>query len=161
MHRMAQGVARRVFIKERSSTCHHVSDRALSLHPLTSSSLSSVSTLCPFSSSPLSWSSSSMCSEPPSTRTLAHTQNEEYCSVAVQNPLTVTGTPSYRHLQSQVPTAHALSDLPWGDLVMATTASRSRSSRCVFHQEPLSCLFSRSSPNVSQCSQPTEAHHLT
>ena len=31
MHRMAQGVARRVFIKERSSTCHHVSDCSLSL----------------------------------------------------------------------------------------------------------------------------------
>ena len=31
MHRMAQGVERRVFIKERSSACHHVSDRALSL----------------------------------------------------------------------------------------------------------------------------------
>ena len=89
MHRMAQGVARRVFIKERSSTCHHVSDRALSLRVLTSSFLSSVSTFCPFSSSPLPWSSSSMWSEPPSTRTLAHTQNEEYCTVAIQNPLTI------------------------------------------------------------------------
>ena len=38
--RMAQGVARRVFIKERSSTCHQVSDCALSLLLLTSSSLS-------------------------------------------------------------------------------------------------------------------------
>ena len=35
-------------IKTCSSTCHHVSDCALSLHPLTSSSLSSVSTFCPF-----------------------------------------------------------------------------------------------------------------
>ena len=41
-----------------------------------------------FLSSPLSWSSSSMWSEPPSIRTLAHTQNEEYCSVAIFYPLT-------------------------------------------------------------------------
>ena len=34
-------------IKTCSSTCHHVSDCALSLHPLNSSSLSSVSTFCP------------------------------------------------------------------------------------------------------------------
>ena len=40
VHRMAQGVAARVFIKTCSSTCHHVSDRSFSLHPLTSSSLS-------------------------------------------------------------------------------------------------------------------------
>ena len=74
--------------KERSSTCHHVSDLALSLHPLTSSSLSSVSTFCPFSSSPLSWSSSSMWSKSPSTKSTAHPQNEEYCPVAIHNPLT-------------------------------------------------------------------------
>ena len=71
-----------------SSTCHHVSDRALSLFALTSSSLSSVSTFCPFSSSPLSWSSSSMWSESPSTKSRAHPQNEEYCPVAIHNPLT-------------------------------------------------------------------------
>ena len=65
-----------------------MSDRALSLFALTSSSLSSVSAFCPFSSSPLSWSSSSMWSEPPSTRTTAHPQNEEYCPVAIHNPLT-------------------------------------------------------------------------
>ena len=53
-----------------------------------SSSLSSVSTFCPFSSSPLSWSSSSMWSEPPSTKSTAHPQNEEYCPVAIHNPLT-------------------------------------------------------------------------
>ena len=65
-----------------------MSDRAWSLFALTSSSLSSVSTSCPFSSSVLSWSSFSMWSEPPSTRTPAHTQNEEYCPVAIHNPLT-------------------------------------------------------------------------
>ena len=71
-----------------SSTCHHVSDRALSLFALTSSFLSSASTLSLISSSPLSWSSSSMWSELPSTKSTAHPQNEEYCPVAVQNPLT-------------------------------------------------------------------------
>ena len=52
-------------------------------------SLSSVSAPSLISSSPLSWSSSSMWSEPLSTRTPAHTQNEEYCPVAIHNPLTV------------------------------------------------------------------------
>ena len=70
--------------KERSSTCQQVSDRSLSLHPLISSSLSSVSTSCPISSS-LLFCSSSMWSEPPSTRTPEHPQNEEYGLV---NPLT-------------------------------------------------------------------------
>ena len=56
-------------------------------HPLTSSSLSSVSTSCPISS-PLLFCSSSMWPEPPSTRTPAHTQNEEYGLVVIQNPLT-------------------------------------------------------------------------
>ena len=88
MHRMAQGVARRVFIKERASTRHHVSDCALSLHPLTSSSLSSASTPSLFSSSPLSWSSSSMWSKLPSTKCTVHSQNEEYCPVEIHNPLT-------------------------------------------------------------------------
>ena len=59
-HMHLHGVARRVFIKERPSTCHRVCDRALSLHPLTSSSLSSASTHSLISSPPLSWSSSSM-----------------------------------------------------------------------------------------------------
>ena len=72
-------------------TCHHVSDRALSLFALTSSSLSSVSAPSLISSSPLSWSSSSMWSEPPSMRTTAHTQNEEYCPVAIHNLLTKCG----------------------------------------------------------------------
>ena len=75
-------------IKTCSSTCHHVSDRALSLRALTSSSLSSVSTFRPFSSSPLSCSSTSMWSKPPSTKSHAHPQNEEYCTVAMHNPLT-------------------------------------------------------------------------
>ena len=39
-------------IKTCSSTCRHVSERSLSLHPLISSSLSSVSTSCPISSPP-------------------------------------------------------------------------------------------------------------
>ena len=88
MRRMAQGVARRVFINERSDTCHHVSGRALTLFALTSSSLSlsSVSTTCPCSSSPLSWASSSMWSIPPSTKSTAHPQNEEYCPVAIHKP---------------------------------------------------------------------------
>ena len=81
-----QGVARRVFTKERSSTCHHVSDRSLSLLSLTSSSLSIVSTTSLVSSPPLSCSSS-MWSEPPSVRTPAHTQNEECCPLAIHNPL--------------------------------------------------------------------------
>ena len=76
-------------IKTCSSTGHHVSDRALSLFALTSSSQSIVSTSCPNSSSPLSWSSSFMRSEPPSIRTPVHTQNEEYCPVAIHNPLTL------------------------------------------------------------------------
>ena len=75
-------------IKTCSSTCHHVSDRALSLRALTSSSLSSASTPSLISSSPLSWSSSSVWSKPPSTKSPAHPQNEEYCPVATQNPLT-------------------------------------------------------------------------
>ena len=75
-------------IKTCSSTCHHVSDRLLSHTVLTSSSLSCVSTFYPFSSSPLSWSSSSMWSKPPSTKSTAHPQNEEYCPVAIHNPLT-------------------------------------------------------------------------
>ena len=59
-HMHLHGVARRVFIKKRSSTCHLVCDRALSLH----------STLSLISSPPLSWSSSSMWSKPPSNTTL-------------------------------------------------------------------------------------------
>ena len=69
----------------------HVSscvDRAFSLRSLTSSSLSSASTPSLISSSPLSWSSSSMWSKPPSTKSPAHPQNEEYCPVAIPNPLT-------------------------------------------------------------------------
>ena len=81
-------VTQNVSAKTFSSTCHHMSGRSLSLHPLTSSSFSCVSTSCPISSSPLSWSSSSMWSKPPSSKTTAHTQNEEYCPVAIHNPLT-------------------------------------------------------------------------
>ena len=73
---MDQGVARRVFIKELSSTWDHVLDRALSLFALTSSSLSSASTFSLISSSLPSWSSSSMWSKPPSNITPAHAQNE-------------------------------------------------------------------------------------
>ena len=72
--------------KVRSSTCRHVSDRALPLFDLTSSSLSSASTPSDFFFSSILvvilWS------EPPSLRTTAHTQNEEYCTVAVHTPLT-------------------------------------------------------------------------
>ena len=60
----------------------------LSLRALISCSLSSVSTSCPISSPSLFCSSTSMWSEPPSTRTPAHTQNEEYGPVTIQNPLT-------------------------------------------------------------------------
>ena len=35
-------------------------------------------------------------------------------------------------------------------MIYATTAMWSQSSRCVFYQDPLCCLFSFSSPNVSQ-----------
>ena len=56
------------------------------LHPLNSSSLSSVSTSCPISSPPL-FCSSSMWSEPPSDKSLVHPQNEEYGPVALQNLL--------------------------------------------------------------------------
>ena len=83
MHSMAQGNSGRVSCKTLSSTSHHMSDRALSLLPLISSSLSSVFASCPISSPPL-FCSSSMWSEPPSTRTPVHTQNEEYCPVAIQ-----------------------------------------------------------------------------
>ena len=67
------------------------SARSLSLHPLISSSLSSVSTSCPISSPP-SFCSSSMS---PSTRTPAHTQNEEYGPVAIQKTLS-----QIQHVQS-------------------------------------------------------------
>ena len=84
MHRMAQGVARRVFLKTCSCTvvtCLIV--RCLSvLRPLPLFRTSLIS------SSLLSWSSSSMWSKPPSTKSTAHTQNEEYCPVAIHNPLT-------------------------------------------------------------------------
>ena len=51
-------------------------------------SLFCVSTFCPFSTPPLFCSSSSMWSKPPSIEPNAHTQNEEYCSVAIHNRLT-------------------------------------------------------------------------
>ena len=113
MHRMAQGVARRVFTKERSSTCHHVSHCSLSLHTSNSSSLSSVSTSSLISSPPLSWSSSSIIELFLSFECLyifshfftssilviilhvggtaestADPQIEECCTVAIHNPLT-------------------------------------------------------------------------
>ena len=74
MHRMAQGVARRVFIKERSSTCHHVSDRSLSL-------LSFLHLLCPGDHPPCGRNRRVL-------NTHAHPQNEKYCPVTIQNPLT-------------------------------------------------------------------------
>ena len=55
---------------------------------LTSSPLSCVSTFCSFSSSPLSWSSSSMWSESPSTKSTADPHKEGYCPVEIHNPLT-------------------------------------------------------------------------
>ena len=65
-----------------------MSDCALSLHPLNSSSLSSVSTSCPISSPSLCCSSSSMWSELPSDKSPVHPQNEEYGAVAIRDPLT-------------------------------------------------------------------------
>ena len=89
MHRNGLKVLHDVSCKKSvSSTCYHVSDCSLSLFALISSSLSSVSTFCPFSSSPLSWTSSSMSSKPPSTKSIARPQNEEYCPVVIYNPLT-------------------------------------------------------------------------
>ena len=82
-----------MFAKTCQSTCHHVSDRAVSLHPLISSSLSSVSTSCPNSSPPLLYSSS-MWSEPPSNKSPVHPQNEEYGPVATQKPLSQVMSPS-------------------------------------------------------------------
>ena len=96
MHRMAQGVARRVFRKERSSTCHHVSDCALSLHPLTFSSLSLE---CLYNFSHFFISSFLViilhvvetaeqynpCDDP---------QNEEHGSVAIHNPLLQVMSPT-------------------------------------------------------------------
>ena len=70
-----------------SPTCLTV--RCLSSHR-PRPSLSSVSAFCSVSSPPLTWSSSSMWSESPSTKSHAHPQNEEYCSVAIHNPLTQT-----------------------------------------------------------------------
>ena len=59
--------------------------RCLSIHWLLPC-LSSVSTLCPFYLSPISWSSTSMWSKPPSTKSHAHPQNEECCSVGEARP---------------------------------------------------------------------------
>ena len=87
MHLHGSRWLRTCLVKTFSSTCHHVFDRSLSLHPLISSSLSSVSTSCPISSPPL-FCSSSMWSEPPSNKSPVHPQNEEYSPVAIQNPLT-------------------------------------------------------------------------
>ena len=87
-HIVAQGVARRVCIKTCSSTCHHVFERLLfpcfcllplSLVPLLFLSLLPV--LCPELQT-------SMWSKPPSIKPNAHPQNEEYCPVAIYNPLT-------------------------------------------------------------------------
>ena len=75
-------------VSKTKQTCHHVSDRSLSLHPLISSSLSSVSTSCPISSPSLFCSSSSMWSELPSNKSPVHPQNEEYGPVAIYYPLT-------------------------------------------------------------------------
>ena len=93
-HIVAQGVARRVCMKERSSACHHISDRTLSLFAFTSSSLSlsKASTSSLISSSPPSFSSSSMWSKPPNVRSPPHPQNEEYCTLAIHNPLTEIGS---------------------------------------------------------------------
>ena len=74
--------------KQSAMSCHHVSDRSLSLHPLISSSLSSVSTSCPISSLSLFCSSSSTWSELPSNKSPVHPQNEEHVLVAIQNHVT-------------------------------------------------------------------------
>ena len=87
MHLHGSRCCRTCLVKTFSSACHHVSDRSLSLHPLNSSSLSSVSTSCPIFSLSLFCSSSSM-SELPSNKSLVHPENEEYGPVAIHNPLT-------------------------------------------------------------------------
>ena len=70
-------------VKTFSATCHHVSDCALSLHPVISSSLSGVSASCPISSSLLSCSPSSVWLELPSNISPVHPQNEEYGPVVI------------------------------------------------------------------------------
>ena len=80
MHRKAQGVAARVSQKH---VHPHVVSPSINLF-LSFECLYLLFIL--FIS--LSWSSSSMWSEPPSTKITAHPQNEEYCPVAIHNPLT-------------------------------------------------------------------------
>ena len=80
MHRKAQGVAARVSQKH---VHPHVVSPSINLF-LSFECLYLLFIL--FIS--LSWSSSSMWSEPPSTKITAHPQNEEYCPVAIHNTLT-------------------------------------------------------------------------
>ena len=84
---MAQGVARRVCIKHvhrHVITCLSVCCFLV----LSSSSVSRASTFSLTSTCPLSWTSTLMWSRTPSTKPNAHPQNEEYCPVAIHNPLT-------------------------------------------------------------------------
>ena len=62
---------------------------------LSSSSVSRASTFSLTSTCSLSWSSTSMWSKPPSTEPNAHLQNEEYCPVAIHNPLTIFGSQKF------------------------------------------------------------------
>ena len=64
-------------------------ERALFVLVLSSSSFSRASTFSPLSTCSLSCSSTSMRSEPPRNKTTALTHNEEYCPVAMHNPLTL------------------------------------------------------------------------
>ena len=84
---MAQGVARRVCIKHvhpHVITCLSVCCFLV----LSSSSVSRASTFSLTSTCSLSRTSTSMLSRAPSTKPNAHPQNEEYCPVAIHNPLT-------------------------------------------------------------------------
>ena len=106
------------------TTCLH--KRAL-IHM--SSSLSSVSTSCPISSPPF-FCSSSMWSEPPSTRTPAHTQNEKYGPVATQNPLTDDLEATEVHAP-----AHISQDPDWEHPAKVVTNSRKHSIYTHFHSK--------------------------
>ena len=118
-------VTQDVFAKTFSSTCHHVSDCSWSLHPLTSSSLSSS---CPFSSSPLSGSSSSMWSELPSNLTLAHRRMR---SVAIQtlsqvSDIKVCKTHGLYSVEAKVPSLFEDQTTSWIRIVSGVEKLRQR-----------------------------------
>ena len=83
-HIVAQGVARRVCM----SHVHPHVITCLSVCCFLVLSSSSVSRASTFSTSSPSWTSTPMLSRLPSIRPNAHPQNEEYCPVAIYNPLT-------------------------------------------------------------------------